>query len=320
LDSIQALGLKPARTIPRRARIDWAHCFLKCPRRILFLLFAFILAALPASAATKHHASPTPTPSPTPDDGVPGVHAASVIVLDARTGEVIYEKNADDRRPAASTQKLLTGLIVAEDGNLSAPVTVDYSDTQCEPVKLDIQPGQVYRRFDLLQVMLVHSMNDVARCLARDNAGSLEAFADRMNHKAAELGMANSHFVNPNGLPIPDQYTTARDMSKLAFAAYHNSILRSIVCLKEVDFQYADGRVRKFENTNHVLLTWPNCNGMKTGFTDAAGHCLVSSATNGTRDVICVMLGDNSSIWKDSYTLLSWALAGGQPARIGATN
>jgi serine-type D-Ala-D-Ala carboxypeptidase (penicillin-binding protein 5/6) len=132
--------------------------------------------------------------------------------------------------------------------------------------------------------------------------------------------MTQSHFVNPNGLPIPDQYTTARDMSKVAFAAYHNSVLRSIVCLKEVDFTYSDGRVRKFETTNHVLLKYPLCNGMKTGYTDAAGHCLVSSASNGSRDVISVVLGDNGYVWKDSYALLEWGLAGGSGGRIGAAN
>jgi D-alanyl-D-alanine carboxypeptidase (penicillin-binding protein 5/6) len=163
-------------------------------------------------------------------------------------------------------------------------------------------------------------MNDVARCLARDNAGSVEAFADKMNQKAAQLGMTQSHFVNPNGLPIPDQYSTARDMSKVAFAAYHNPILRSIVCLKEVDFQYADGRVRKFDSTNRVLLRYPLCNGMKTGYTDAAGHCLISSASNGSRDIISVVLGDNEYVWKDSYALLEWGIAGGSSARIGAAN
>jgi D-alanyl-D-alanine carboxypeptidase (penicillin-binding protein 5/6) len=289
-------------------------------KRLLILIVALIAGAMPALA--KHHKSATdsPTPSPTPDDGAPVTHASSVILLDAKTGQVLYEKNADEHRPAASTQKLLTGLIVAEAGNLDAPVTVDISDTWAEPVKLNIQPGETYRRFDLLQVMLVHSMNDVARCLARDNAGSVEAFADRMNRKAALLGMSDSHFVNPNGLPIPDQYTTARDMSKVALAAYHNALLRSIVCLKEVDFTYADGRVRKFENTNHVLLSWPNCNGMKTGYTDAAGHCLISSATSGNRDVISVVLGDTGYVWKDSYALLAWGLAGGQGGRLGAAN
>jgi D-alanyl-D-alanine carboxypeptidase (penicillin-binding protein 5/6) len=294
-------------------------------KRILLLLLALLAGVYPAAA--KHHSS-TASASATPEedsarlgpDGGPVTHASSVILLDARTGQVLYEKNADEHRPAASTQKLLTGLIVAESGNLNAPVTVDISDTWAEPVKLNIQPGQTYRRFDLLQVMLVHSMNDVARCLARDNAGSVEAFADKMNHKAAQLGMKDSHFVNPNGLPIPDQYTTARDMSKVAFAAYHNPLLRSIVCLKEVDFQYSDGRVRKFENTNRVLLSCPFCNGMKTGYTDAAGHCLISSANNGSREIISVVLGDNEYVWKDSYALLEWGLAGASSARLGAAN
>jgi D-alanyl-D-alanine carboxypeptidase (penicillin-binding protein 5/6) len=296
-------------------------------KRILLLLLALFACVLPVSA--KHHHS---TASATPDDsdtsptvhlgpdGAPVNHAASVILLDARTGQVLYEKNADEHRPAASTQKLLTALIVAEAGNLSHPVTVDITDTQCEPVKLNIQPGETYRCFDLLQVMLVHSMNDVARCLARDNAGSLDAFADKMNKKALELGMKDSHFVNPNGLPIPGQYTTARDMSKVAYAAYHNELLRSIVCLKQVSFTYADGRVRQFGTTNHVLLKYPLCNGMKTGYTDAAGHCLISSASNGTRDVISVVLGDNGYVWSDSYALLQWGIAGGGTARIGAAN
>jgi D-alanyl-D-alanine carboxypeptidase (penicillin-binding protein 5/6) len=297
-------------------------------KRTLLLLLALLVGVMPA-AAKRHHGAASASPSATPDDadssaarlgsdGAPVTHANSVVVLDARTGQTLYEKNADEHRPAASTQKLLTGLIIAEAGNLGAPVTVDISDTWAEPVKLNIEPGQTYRRFDLLQVMLVHSMNDVARCLARDNAGSVEAFADRMNHKAAELGMHDSHFVNPNGLPIPDQFTTARDMSKVALAAYHNEILRSIVCLKEVNFQYSDGRVRKFESTNHVLLTDPYCNGMKTGYTDAAGHCLISSATNGSRDIISVVLGDNGYVWKDSLALLNWGLAGGSSARLGA--
>jgi len=300
--------------------------------RLPLLLLALLLAtAMPASAVLKHHhktdddsdASPTPEDSPKPaagPDGVPIVHAASVIVIDARTGDVLYAKNADERRPAASTQKLLTGLIVAEAGDLDHPVKVDISDTWAEPVKLNIQPGEVYRRGDLLQVMLVHSMNDVARCLARDNAGSVEAFADRMNRKAAELGMTASHFVNPNGLPIPNQWTTARDMSKVAFAVYHNPLLRSIICTKLVNFQYADGRVRQFENTNRVLLKYPVCNGMKTGYTEAAGHCLISSASNGSRDIISVVLGDNELVWRDSYALLEWGLTGGSVGAIGAAN
>jgi D-alanyl-D-alanine carboxypeptidase (penicillin-binding protein 5/6) len=298
-------------------------------KRVLIILIALGAGAVCCPAATHHHHHPAA--SPTPDeandqpkagpDGVPVTHAASVVILDARTGQTLYEKNPDERRQPASTQKLMTGLIVAESGNLNQQVTVDVSDTWAEPVKLNIQPGEVYRRADLLQVMLIHSTNDVARCLARDNAGSVEAFADRMNQKAAQLGMHSSHFVNPNGLPIADQYSTARDMSKLAYAAYHNSTIRSIVCQKDVYFQYTDGRIRHFDNTNHVLLSCPFCNGMKTGYTDAAGHCLISSGTREGREVISVVLGDNGYVWRDSEALLEWALGGGTAnSRIGAAN
>src|SRR6478672_211001 len=137
----------------------------------------------------------------------PNVRAASVMVIDARTGEIIYEKNADAPRPAASTQKLLTALIVAEQGYLDRPVTVQTVDTMAEPVKLNIRPGDTYTRIELLRALLVKSPNDVARCLARDSAGSIDAFALLMNQKARQLGANHSHFVNPNGLPIPGQYS-----------------------------------------------------------------------------------------------------------------
>src|SRR5207244_106092 len=115
---------------------------------------------------------------------VPNTRANSVMVVDARTGAVLHEKNADQPRPAASTQKLLTALIVAETGYLDRPVRVEPIDTFAEPVRLNIRPGEVYQRIDLLRALLVKSPNDVARCLARDNAGGIEAFADRMNAKA----------------------------------------------------------------------------------------------------------------------------------------
>jgi len=227
------------------------------------------------------------------------------MVIEAKSGHILYEKNPEEHRPPASTQKLLTSLIVAEAGNLDREVTVEPVDTWAEPVKLNFQPGERYSRYQLLQVLLVHSMNDVARCLARDNAGSIEAFAEKMNAKAAELGLTNSHFVNPNGLPVPGQYSCAR----IAQAAYANPLLRSIVCLKSLEFHYANGRVREFKNTNKVLRGYALCNGMKTGYTEAAGHCLIASGANGEHDIIVVVLGDNSQVWKDAYLLLAWGLA-----------
>ena len=290
--------------------------------RLAAFLFTLALLLAPASAATKkkpsHPSSAAKPESPgvarpfAVDDNDPSVFpevaAQSVILCDASTGRVLYEKNPDQQRPVASTQKLLTALVIAEAGDLSAKVHVEREDGMCEPTKLGLKAGETYRRYDLLKVLLIKSMNDVARCLARDNAGSIDAFADKMNAKAREIGMKHSHFVNPNGLPAPDQYSSARDMARLALFAYRNRILRGIVSQRTLTWQYADGKTAVFENTNKLLKYIGICNGMKTGYTEAAGHCLVASATDGGRHLIAVVLGDHRRefIWTDSYRLFNW--------------
>ncbi len=245
-----------------------------------------------------------------PSGKPPVVRSSSAILLDANTGQVLLEINADQPRPVASTQKLLTALLVAETGNLSQDVRVETPDTWAEPSMLYIKPGDVYTRQQLLSILLVKSMNDVALCLARDNAGSVEAFAAKMNSKAQLLGMTRSNFVNPNGLPAVGQHSTARDMAKVAFSAYRNRTIRGIVCLKSYTWEYNNGRRKTFETTNRVMKNYPLCNGMKTGYTEASGHCLISSASNGGREVIAVVLGGNrQTIWIDSYRLLAWGLS-----------
>jgi D-alanyl-D-alanine carboxypeptidase (penicillin-binding protein 5/6) len=250
-----------------------------------------------------------PAPTEYTPEGIPKTTAVSVIVVDANSGRTLYEKNADQFRAPASTQKLLTALIVAESGFLDRPVTVQPTDTYAEPVKLNIKAGDTYQRIDLLRALLVKSPNDVARCLARDNAGSIEAFAEVMNRRAQQLGAVHSHFVNPNGLPVPGQYSTARDLSLIARVAYANPTIRSIVCLPQLVFRFANGRTRELENTNKLLRRLPYCNGMKTGYTEAAGKCLIASGTRPGKDVIVVVLGDSSShVWRDASALLSWSL------------
>lgn len=271
------------------------------------------VTALPASAVTKKKSQAIAPDSAVEASGgaTPQTQAASVVVADALSGQVLYEKNSNQPRQPASTQKLLTALLIVEAGNLDKPVTVHDIDTRVEPVKLGFRPGEVYTRRELLQVLLVHSVNDVARALARDNAGSVEAFADKMNAKAVELGMLHSHFVNPNGLPVPGQYSTARDMARLALAAYRSPTIRAIVSTKELAFQFNNGRVETFKNTNKVLSSLPYCTGMKTGYTEAAGHCLISSGSKNGHEVITVVLGerDRSWLWRDSSALLAWGLS-----------
>jgi len=279
------------------------------------LAFSCVAATLPPQKSV-HRKTPDratlveeATATPTVSGVVPSTRAVSVIVVDARSGGILYEKNADQVRPAASTQKLLTALIVAETGFLDRQVTVQPVDTLAEPVRLNIKAGESYQRIDLLRALLVKSPNDVARCLARDNAGSVEAFAEVMNERAQQLGATSSHFLNPNGLPVPGQYSTARDLSIIARAAYANPTIRSITCLRTLVFRFASGRTRELENTNQVLKRLPYCNGLKTGYTEAAGHCLIASGTRPGRDVIVVVLGDSkSSVWRDASALLSWGL------------
>lgn len=263
-----------------------------------------------ARRAVRHRESDEDSvPTQAIPTSIPKTSATCAIVIKASNGQVLYEKNADQMRAPASTTKLLTGLIVAETGNLEKPVVVAQTDTLAEPVKLNIKPGDTYSRNDLLHALLVKSPNDVARCLARDNAGSVEAFAERMNQRAFAAGARNSHWVNPNGLPDARQFSTARDLAMIARVAYANQTIRSIVCLPQLTFRYANGRTRELENTNKLLKRLPYCNGMKTGYTEAAGKCLIASGNAGGKDIIVVVLGDShSGVWRDAGALLAWAL------------
>jgi D-alanyl-D-alanine carboxypeptidase (penicillin-binding protein 5/6) len=241
----------------------------------------------------------------------PAVTAQRVAVIDPVSGEILAEKNADRRSQVASTQKLLTALLIIEAGGLDEMVTIEKEDSNCAPVKITLSEGDKYSRRQLLGVLMVKSFNNVARALARDNAGSPELFAEKMNERAKALGMTDSHFVNPNGLPDEEQFSTAHDMALLARAADALPELRGMVSTRFFEWKRANGGVDKFENTNRVLRTYEYCDGMKTGYTDAAGHCLVASGEKDGRRRIVVVLGDTTGgVWKDAQALLEWSLKG----------
>jgi serine-type D-Ala-D-Ala carboxypeptidase (penicillin-binding protein 5/6) len=239
----------------------------------------------------------------------PAINAAAYILLDANSGSTIASYNADTRRAVASTQKILTALVVLDAGNLDKPVRVSSSDLNVEPTRLGIKAGEVYTRRKLLYAFLVKSANDVANVLARDNAGSISAFAAKMNAKARSLGATSSNFKNPHGLTVPGQYSTARDMARIAMAAYRNSVIRDAVRMRFLSFRYASGRTVTLENTNKLLGTMAECNGMKTGYTNASGRCLISTAAHGGRAVILVQLGTKTTyIWNDGRSLMDFGL------------
>ena len=241
----------------------------------------------------------------------PNVTAERMLVIDPINGEVLAEKNADRRAPVASTQKLLTALLVIESGGLDQTVTIQKDDSDCAPVKIPMSEGETYSRRQLLTALMIKSFNNIARALARDNAGSLDAFAKKMNERAKKLGMTNSHFVNPNGLPADEQYSTARDMAKLACMVDTLPDLRSIVSTRSFAWKRANGSFDMLENTNRVLRTCEFCDGMKTGYTDASGYCLVASGQkDGKRRIVVVLNSDRSAVWKDAEDLLEWSLKG----------
>lgn len=239
----------------------------------------------------------------------PSVLAESAALLDTFTGEFLYTKNEDAREYPASATKILTALIVIEAGDLDKMVKVELPDTKVEPSSLDLKPGEQYPRRQLLYGLLLKSANDVALALARDDAGSVEAFVEKMNRRAVELGAASGHFTNPHGLHDPDHYTTAHDLAVIARAAMQQPFLREIVSTIYYTWKSPSGGTDQLRNHNRLLRHFAGCNGLKTGYTRAAQQVLVSSALREGHEVISVVLHTNKpGIWDDSKTLLTYGL------------
>lgn len=243
---------------------------------------------------------------------IPQISAGRCIIIDPETDDVLFEKNPDVKGAIASTTKIMTGLLVVEAGDLDKIVTVELSDTQCAPVRIGLKVGETYTRRQLLTAMMVKSSNDIAQALARDNAGSVAAFSAKMDERARALGLENTHFVNPHGLPSTtdeNPYSTARDLAMIAKAADKQPELRKIVRLQSFKFARPDGKAIDLANTNRVLRTASYCDGMKTGFTEAAGYCLVATGErNGRRRIVVVLNDTSEGVWRDAQALLDWAL------------
>ncbi|MDD5349684.1 MAG: D-alanyl-D-alanine carboxypeptidase [Chthoniobacteraceae bacterium] len=239
--------------------------------------------------------------------------AHGATVLDTLTGGLLYEKNAYNRFYPASTTKILTALLVIEEGNLDREVVIQPEDTQVEPSAIGFRPGERYTRRALLYALMLKSANDVAQALARDNAGSIAAFAEKMTRRAASLGALDSHFANPHGLPNLDHYTTPHDLALIARTAMQQPVFRQIVGTVEYPWVSAQGVTTVLRNHNKLLWCPPwkveGCTGLKTGYTVMAQQVLVSSALRNHREVISVVMhSDKPGIWVDSKTLLTYGL------------
>ena len=225
----------------------------------------------------------------------PTLDAPSFILMDPETGEVLYGKNINDIRAPASTTKIMTALLAIEMGDPTDLVKVSQTADEEHGASLGIVEGEEIPLDDMTYATLVKSGNDGAVAIAEHIGGSVANFADIMNRRASELGMKDSFFVNPNGMPdepLDRHNSSAFDLAILAREAMKHPEFQNYVSSPEVHFdRFGDREDVTFESTNKLLKEFPLCNGIKTGYTDRAGFCLVASATYRDKTLIAVVLG-----------------------------
>ena len=226
------------------------------------------------------------------------VSAKRAYVLDAVSGRVLYEKNPDERSLIASTTKIMTALIVCEQCNVLDRMRIPQEAVGIEGSSMYLREGEVLTLQELLYGLMLQSGNDAAVALAIYCGGTVEGFAELMNDKARNLGLRNTHFENPNGLDSPGHYSTARDLAVLAAYAMENPIFRKTVSTKSL-------MLGQRYLTNHNKLLWrvEGADGVKTGYTKAAGRILVSSAVRNDRRIVAVTI-DAPDDWNDHASLL----------------
>ncbi len=231
------------------------------------------------------------------------VSARRAYVLDAVSGRVLYEKNADEQSLIASTTKIMTALVVCEQCNVLDRMRIPKDAVGIEGSSMYLKEGEVLTLQELLYGLMLSSGNDAAVALAIYCGGTVEGFAEMMNDKARVLGMTGTHFENPNGLDSPGHYSTAKDLAILASYAMENPIFYTTGSAKNVTVGE-----RYLRNHNKLLWRVPGADGVKTGYTKAAGRILVSSATREGRRLIAVTIDDPDD-WKDHAALLEEGFA-----------
>ena len=230
------------------------------------------------------------------------VSAKSAIVIEAESGTVVFEKDADTRRPMASTTKIMTALCAIETGRLDETVEVSPEAVGVEGSSVYLEAGDRLTLLSLVKALMLESANDAAEAIAIAVSGSVEDFAALMNEKAAALGLHNTHFTNPHGLSDDDHYTTARELALLSAYAMKNEVFRSVVSTVSERIECGDS-YRTLTNHNKMLRIYDGAVGVKTGFTKASGRCLVSAAERDGVMLVAVTLSAPDD-WHDHEVML----------------
>jgi len=267
--------------------------------------FKNLISLILISILTVFFISP-PVNASARDESLLGINisAKSAIVIDQESGEAIFEKNPDIQLPPASTTKIMTGIIVLENSDMDDVVKISARTKEIGESSIYLSEGEELRVEDLLYAMLVQSANDAAYALAEHVSGSEELFVDLMNRKAAEIGAKSTKFKNSYGLDDEEHLTTARDLAMIARYAMQNDEFRKIVATKEKFIPWEGHSDRKLVNTNTLLGKVDYVTGIKTGYTDKAGLCMVISAEKNGRNLITVVLGSKDEKIREEDILL----------------
>lgn len=244
------------------------------------------------------------------------VTARAAILVDQRTGHVVFARNPDLELPPASTTKVLTAYVALESGKLADAVVVSRYASAMQPTKIGLLPGWRMNLYDLIYAILLSSANDAAVAIAEGVAGSVESFSRLMNRTAWQMGALNSHFVNPSGLPAEGHYSTARDLATIMRHALRLEVLEQILSTRQMTIRPIAGSQRAISLRSHNRMLFdPRTNVIgKTGYTREAKKCFVGAATQGDRRLLVALLG-STDLWGDLRRLLDWAY--GNPADPG---
>lgn len=237
----------------------------------------------------------------------PKINSRAAVVIDRKTKQILYGKNESSKRAMASTTKIVTAMVVIQNTNLSNTVTISKKAAGTGGSRLKLKAGDKVSVRDLLYGLLLRSGNDAAVALAEYVGGDIEGFVSLMNETADMLGLSHTHFVTPHGLDSAEHYTTAYELALLADYALQNEVFANIVATKSTVITI-NGQKRAISNTNELLGNLAGVYGVKTGFTNGAGRCLVTSIKRGNLDVICVVLGADTKKdrTRDSVKLIEY--------------